>query len=62
MSNLTRRIYQKVWRVCGILAFVTIFEIAAALFHFYSIPESPQVVVEPAVHHTQCCQGILYHE
>lgn len=43
MSNLTREeSIKKVWFVCYLLAFVTIFEIAAALLHFYLIPESPR--------------------
>jgi cytochrome c oxidase subunit 4 len=43
MSNLTHEeSIRRVWRVCYILAFVTIFEIAAALLHYYTMPESPK--------------------
>ncbi len=43
MSNLSREESKKrVWRVCGILAVVTIVEIAAALIHYNFMPESPK--------------------
>lgn len=43
MSSLSHEeSIKKVWRVCYILAFVTIFEIAAALLHYFYMPESPR--------------------
>lgn len=46
MSTLTREESKKrVWRVCGILAIVTAFEIAAALTHYKYFPESPKMLI-----------------
>lgn len=43
MSNLSREESRaRVWRVCGILAIVTIVEIAAALVHYNYMHESPK--------------------
>lgn len=36
---------KRVWRVCGILAIVTAFEIAAALIHYNYFEDSPRMLL-----------------
>lgn len=43
MSNATHaEKIKKVWQICYLLGFVTLFEIAAALIHWKYIPDSPR--------------------
>lgn len=48
MSHLSHDAKIKlVWRVCGILAFVTAFEIGAALIHYYMFTETvPKIFLD----------------